>query len=465
MDSLKIKNAYKTLLEKSLLIYDSSKVITVIYDEDFFLKYFKYFAELINELKLKVAYIFIPENYQNVLLNNKEFIDKNGIQLPPPIKSAISSSDIVLNFLSGSAKSSGVRSAILNGPIKYGCKIAHCPNISDDILELILESPFEEINKHCELFAWLIGNSHSAKIITRSPEGKEFELLIKLDGWGVDPFISSGVISEGSWGNVPPGETFCCPEPKSINGDICINGSLPSYGNTKGYVLKDGDFLQLTFKKGKMVKWDSNNLLIKQYMQNLESDSDLKNDSNWNTFAELGIGLNSKIKALTGNPLFDEKMANSIHIAIGGNTMFGRPIQSKIHLDLVCLNPTLFLGKKKVIDWGKILFNDIQEWKDEFNPKKRKFSSTDKFEFVHAKMYFTGNEIKRRLVSGSRIGHLTVFTTKINIQSIFSENKETAKISYNEIVKKFEDKKIEIDEMKKILEILIHYKMIKVHKP
>lgn len=200
-------------------------------------------------------------------------------------------------------------------------------------------------------------------------------------------------------------------------------------------------------------------------MQNLESDSDLKNDSNWNTFAELGIGLNSKIKALTGNPLFDEKMANSIHIAIGGNTMFGRPIQSKIHLDLVCLNPTLFLGKKKVIDWGKILFNDIQEWKDEFNPKKRKFSSTDKFEFVHAKMYFTGNEIKRRLVSGSRIGHLTVFTTKINIQSIFSENKETAKISYNEIVKKFEDKKIEIDEMKKILEILIHYKMIKVHKP
>ena len=47
--------------------------------------------------------------------------------------------------------------------------------------------------------------------------------------------------------------------------------------------------------------------------------SSLRNDSNWNVFAELGVGLNPTIKTLTGNSLFDEKAYGTIHIAIGDN--------------------------------------------------------------------------------------------------------------------------------------------------
>jgi leucyl aminopeptidase (aminopeptidase T) len=58
-------------------------------------------------------------------------------------------------------------------------------------------------------------------------------------------------------------------------------------------------------------------------------------DRNWNTFAELGIGLNPAITILTGNSLFDEKAKGTIHIALGDNHAFGHHVESQFHDDLV----------------------------------------------------------------------------------------------------------------------------------
>lgn len=66
-------------------------------------------------------------------------------------------------------------------------------------------------------------------------------------------------------------------------------------------------------------------------------------DLDWNVFAELGIGLNPKIEELTGNPLFDEKAANTVHIGIEDNTVFGHTIRAQHHSDLICRLPTLHL--------------------------------------------------------------------------------------------------------------------------
>lgn len=50
---------------------------------------------------------------------------------------------------------------------------------------------------------------------------------------------------------------------------------------------------------------------------------------------ELGFGMNPNVKDLCGCTLLDEKMADTFHIAIGNNTMFGGTNESDQHIDLV----------------------------------------------------------------------------------------------------------------------------------
>ena len=49
------------------------------------------------------------------------------------------------------------------------------------------------------------------------------------------------------------------------------------------------------------------------------------------SLAELGIGVNTNIEELRGNPLFDETMARTAHIAVGDNSIYGGQLQSHMH--------------------------------------------------------------------------------------------------------------------------------------
>ncbi len=455
MESSNYSKAFKIILEKSVNA-DTSKNITVIYDE-FFLKYFNCLSEVINELLYKVTYIFIPDSYQKILQNNETFYSNGEIELPKGINTAINNSDIVLNFLTGSSKSSKVRGAVLNIIKDNGCKVVHCPNISDDVLNIIEASSFEKIHTDCELMAWAIGNSDCATIITTGPAGEELELLIKLGGWQNDPFISAGIIFENSWGNITPGEAFCCPKSSNINGSICINGSLP------GHVLKAGEYLCLHFSKGEITAWEAPpNSEVTKYMNRLEEDAKKLKDINWNKFAELGIGLNRAIKCLTGNPIFDEKMAGTIHIALGDNVGFGHAIQSHIHEDLVVLKPTLLLDNRKIIDNGKLKITEIKKWRTRFIPAVINISETSIISFKSAKIHMAGDGIKRKLSKGNRVGYIEIFNKKHKKLTShiynFLDNWDLDEIDYSSLIKKT-PKSVTGDKLKKVIEIFLHYRM------
>jgi len=51
---------------------------------------------------------------------------------------------------------------------------------------------------------------------------------------------------------------------------------------------------------------------------------------------ELGFGMNPNVQTLCGYTVLDEKMANSFHIAIGNNRMFGGENEANRHTDFVC---------------------------------------------------------------------------------------------------------------------------------
>jgi leucyl aminopeptidase (aminopeptidase T) len=60
--------------------------------------------------------------------------------------------------------------------------------------------------------------------------------------------MSDGVILDGAWANIPPGETFIVPQ--GGEGKIAVNGALP------GHVLAADEDLVLTFRGGYLTEME-----------------------------------------------------------------------------------------------------------------------------------------------------------------------------------------------------------------
>ena len=122
--------------------------------------------------------------------------------------------------------------------------------------------------------------------------------------------------------NLPGGEIFCAPEPKSVNGHIRF-----TYPAIRSGVEVTNTYCE--FKNGKCVKAtaDKNDKFL---------NAMLDTDKGSRYLGELGIGMNPKITKFTKNLLFDEKISGSIHLAFGmAYKECGEPNKSAIHWDIV----------------------------------------------------------------------------------------------------------------------------------
>ncbi len=122
--------------------------------------------------------------------------------------------------------------------------------------------------------------------------------------------------------NLPGGEIFCAPEPKSVEGHIRF--TYPAIRNSKEVTN-----IYARFKKGKCTKATANkNEKFLNAMINTDKGSKY--------IGELGIGMNPKITKFTKNLLFDEKIGGTIHLAFGmAYKECGQPNNSALHWDIV----------------------------------------------------------------------------------------------------------------------------------
>jgi len=97
--------------------------------------------------------------------------------------------------------------------------------------------------------------------------------------------------------------------------------------------------LKLTFKRGQVVHIDALGVESVRLLAELLAASSGDKDR----IAELGLGLNPGVTVLTGDILLDEKINDSVHIAIGTNASYGGQNRSNLHLGLIMLYPSLWL--------------------------------------------------------------------------------------------------------------------------
>ena len=129
-------------------------------------------------------------------------------------------------------------------------------------------------------------------------------------------------ISDDWKANMPGGEVFTSPVADSAEGELYFNFPL----------LRDGKMIRdihLWFEKGRVVKATASE--NEEFLKHI-----LETDEDSNRLGEVAFGGNPGITEYMYNMLFDEKMAGTMHLALGqGFAECGGETQSAIHMDIV----------------------------------------------------------------------------------------------------------------------------------
>jgi aminopeptidase len=188
--------------------------------------------------------------------------------------------------------------------------------------------------------AWSRLRDQQARVIDRLAPARE----IHIETAGTDLRLNvegrTWINSDGRR-NMPSGEVFTGPHEQSANGTIRFD--VPSNG--RGVEVAE---VELTFKDGEVVGAHAH--VGDQHLQ-----AALATDAGARFLGELGIGTNTGIDRATGSTLLDEKMAGTVHLALGRSyPETGGTNNSAVHWDLIC---DLRKGGRVTVD-GELLIED-----------------------------------------------------------------------------------------------------------
>ena len=156
------------------------------------------------------------------------------------------------------------------------------------------------------------GLSHAREIRIQA-DGTDLRLRVDGRTW----------INSNGRHNMPSGEVFTGPLEDSANGTIRF--TVPS--SPRGVSVEG---VELTFENGEVRKATAER--GQDYL-----DAALATDDGARFLGELGIGTNGGIDRPTGSILLDEKMAGTVHLALGRSyPETGGRNSSALHWDLIC---------------------------------------------------------------------------------------------------------------------------------
>ncbi len=170
--------------------------------------------------------------------------------------------------------------------------------------------------------AWRSLSERQERLVERLAAGRQ----IRIEAEGTDLIVGVGgrtwVNSDGKR-NMPSGEVFTGPVEDSADGSIRF--TIPT--GPRGVEVSG---VELTFREGEVVAASAER--GEPYLKEA-----LQTDDGARFLGELGIGTNDGIDRPTGLILLDEKIAGTVHLALGRSyPETGGRNSSALHWDLIC---------------------------------------------------------------------------------------------------------------------------------
>jgi leucyl aminopeptidase (aminopeptidase T) len=275
---------------------------------------------------------------------------------------ALDSARGIITCLSNQVAGTAYRTALLAAGTVGGKRFGHMPGANLEVLAHAVNINYSEATSRCDdlALALTLGEKVRLQTYVFDAEGnrqESYDLHFEIGGLHRSPITSTGIIPLGTWGNLPGGETFIAPIEDTASGVFVLNGAF------KNYVIPPPGHLLLHFEAGRMIKVNGTPDEEAAFNKILDY-ARARSDANYNTLAELGIGVNPGIKELTGNALFDEKCHGTAHIAIGDSSRYGGKHSSKIHEDLISHAPSLWIDDEPILNGGENAFESTT-WREE----------------------------------------------------------------------------------------------------
>jgi len=249
----------------------------------------------------------------------------DGEEPPEAVASAIRNTDI---FLAPTARSISHTRARLDA-CKHGARGATLPGITEEIMQGgSMAADYEEVRKTGKKLSEKLQGIREA--ILTSDNGTNLKLRFGKREWRVDDGIFH---KPGDFGNLPAGEVYISPV--TAEGILVFDASVSMLG-----ILEEP--IRIVVKDGNAVSFEGGR-------QAAELEKLVKKASgNGRNIAELGIGINPSAK-VTGNTLEDEKVAGTIHVAIGDESTIGGELEASIHLDgVIAQSPVLTVDGEEI---------------------------------------------------------------------------------------------------------------------
>jgi aminopeptidase len=191
---------------------------------------------------------------------------------------------------------------------------------SDDYAQFVSRALF--LDRPDPVQAWRELSAHQARLVERLRPARQ--IRIEADGTDITLDVTGRTwMNSDGRRNMPSGEVFTGPHEHSANGTIRFTVPTGPRGVTvTGVTLtfRDGEVTQFSAERGE------------DYLR-----AALDTDPGARFLGELGIGTNIGIDRPTGHILLDEKMAGTVHLALGRSyPETGGTNASALHWDLIC---------------------------------------------------------------------------------------------------------------------------------
>lgn len=191
-----------------------------------------------------------------------------------------------------------------------------------------LLADYELVAQRATYYAALLERARSVCIRSRNGAELRFDIRNQRGLMETGLFTRPGEVS-----NLPSGEAACGIDEGTGRGVLMVDGSFPQLG-----LLKTP--LELRFRDGEVIEvlGDRSAELIEILEANGRASRYL---------AELGVGVNSSCQVV-GKAVIDEKVAGTLHVAIGNDIGFGGRNAVGYHADGVLITAELYLDGEKV---------------------------------------------------------------------------------------------------------------------
>jgi len=177
-----------------------------------------------------------------------------------------------------------------------------------------INKDWEEQREFQEQMVEILDPAEEVRIVS----GDTTDLTMSVDGMITE--------NDDAEKNLPGGEVFTAPVPDSVEGEVLFDMPLMAQG-------REVTEVRLVFEDGEVVEYEAekNEEVLAAVLDTDEGASRL---------GELGIGMNRDIDRFTYNMLFDEKMGDTVHLALGRAYEYNVPEDrerndSAVHMDMI----------------------------------------------------------------------------------------------------------------------------------